>query len=311
MSLPDESATRPGARCRFQPKRRTGTLVTVRCPVSRVIFVSVVIGLATAVDCGMAFAGGKLDARYTVTLGGVSFGKGAWHIDVGEDRFTSAVSGATAGVMRLFSSGKGSSAARGAVAGGQLVPATYTSSIETNRKYDEVRMVLQGGAVKEYIAEPPSPPNPDRVPLAEAHRRGVMDPMTASILPVPGNGSTFVPEACDRSIAVFDGRMRYDLKVAYKRLDKVKSDKGYQGTVVVCSVYFQPIAGHIPDRAVIKYLAELRDIELWLAPIAGTRLMVPYRASLSTPLGQGVMQATQFVSLPQTGNAVPNSRKAK
>ena len=46
----------------------------------------------------------------------------------------------------------------------------------------------------------------------------------------------------------------------------------------------------------IKYLAELRQTEMWLAPIAGTRLMVPYRVTLPTPLGQGVLQATQFVT---------------
>jgi hypothetical protein len=307
--MPDESGPGP-ARRRNPPNTKDRIVVTSRCPLWRAIVVSSVAGLGTIAAGQVAFAGGKLDAHYSVTLGGVSFGKGAWLIDVGEDRFTSAVSGATAGLMRLLASGKGSSAARGAVNGGQLLPATYSSTIETNKKYDEVRMVLQGGAVKEYIAEPPTTPNPDRVPIAEAHRRGVVDPMTASILPVPGNGSTFVPQACDRNISVFDGRMRYDISLAYKRLDKVKSDKGYQGTVVVCSAQFLPIAGHIPDRAVIKYLIDLRDTELWLAPIAGTRLMVPYRISLSTPLGQGVVQATQFVSLPQFG-PVPTASSSK
>jgi hypothetical protein len=267
-----------------------------------------------ALGGGGAFGQGRLDARYSATLGGVSFGKGAWLVDIGEDQFTSAVSGATAGVLRLVASGRGTSAARGAVVGGQLVPSTYASSIETNKKYDEVRMVLQNGAVTEYLAEPPTMPNPERIPLAESHRKGVLDPMTASILPVPGNGNTFVPQACDRKIAVFDGRMRYDIQLVYKRLDKVKSDKGYQGTVVVCSVYFSPVAGHIPDRAVIKYLTDLRDIELWLAPIAGTRMMAPYRVSLSTPVGRGVVQATQFMSLPQTAPvpaAPASSRKTK
>ena len=36
-----------------------------------------------------------------------------------------------------------------------------------------------------------------------------------------------------------------------------------------------------------------------LAPIAGTRLMVPYRASIPTPIGMGVLQASQFVSIPR------------
>ena len=84
----------------------------------------------------------------------------------------------------------------------------------------------------------------------------------------------------------------------------MKSEKGYQGTVVVCAVYFSPIAGHVPDRAAHQVPhAELRDIELWLAPIAGTRVMVPYRVSVPTPIGIGVMQATQFVSVPQPGRA--------
>jgi Protein of unknown function (DUF3108) len=251
-------------------------------------------------DC---LAQGKLDARYTVTLGGLPVGRGAWVIDISDDHFSAAASGATAGLMRVFASGQGQSASRGTVSGGQLVPSTYSSSIVTDQKYDEVRMVISSGTVKEFVAEPPSTPSPDRVPVTEAHRRGVSDPMTASLMRVPGNGDTFVPQACPRRLSVFDGRMRYDLQLSFKRLDQVKSEKGYQGRVVVCAVNFAPIAGHIPDRAAIKYLAELRDMELWLAPIAGTRVMVPYRVSVPTPIGVGVLQATQFVSVPQPGRA--------
>ena len=81
------------------------------------------------------------------------------------------------------------------------------------------------------MADPPTAPNPDRVPLTEAHRRGVSDPMTASLMRVPGNGDTVVPQACQRTLSIFDGRMRYDLKLAFKRLDKVKTEKGYQGPI--------------------------------------------------------------------------------
>jgi len=77
---------------------------------------------------------------------------------------------------------------------------------------------------------------------------------------------------------------------------------------VVCAVRFAPIAGHVPERYAIKYLIQLRDIELWLAPIAGTRVMVAYRVSVPTPLGLGVMQATQFVSMPQPGKATAKTQ---
>ena len=264
----------------------------------------------TMVDArqGAGLAQGKLDARYGVTLGGLPIGRGAWVIDIADDHFTAAASGATAGLMQVFASGNGQSAARGSVAGGNLVPATYASSIVTDQKFDEVRMVISSGTVKEFVAEPPSVPTPDRVPLTDAHRRGVTDPMTASLVRVPGSGDPLVPQACQRTLSVFDGRMRYDLKLAFKRLDRVRAEKGYQGPVVVCSVYFAPIAGHIPDRAAIKYLTQLRDIEMWLAPIAGTRVMVPYRVSVPTPLGLGVMQATQFVSMPHPGRATAKTQ---
>jgi len=257
--------------------------------------------LATALAGAFADAAqaqGKLDARYTVTLGGLPVGRGAWMIDIADDHFTASANGSTAGLIQVFTSGQGQSAARGTVAGDKLIPSTYVSSIATDRKHDEVRMVISSGSVKEYVAEPPNVPNPGRVPLTDAHRRGVADPMSASLMRVPGSGSTFGPQACPRNVAVFDGRMRYDLHLAFKRLDSVRAERGYQGTVVVCSVVFAPIAGHIPDRAAIKYLAERRDIETWLAPIAGTRVMVPYRVSIPTPIGLGVLQATQFVSMP-------------
>jgi Protein of unknown function (DUF3108) len=252
--------------------------------------------------CGAAHAQGKLDARYAISLAGVPVGHGTWIIDIAEDHFSTKASGQTAGLLRMFASGHGQSTARGTIANGQFIPATYTSTIYTDKKYDEVRMTITGGVVREFVATPPALPIPDRVPLTEAYRRGVADPMTASLFHVPGTGSLFSPEACPRKLSIFDGRMRYDLHLTFKRIDSVKSERGYQGKVVMCSVIFSPIAGHVPDRAPIKYLADLREIEVTLAPIAGTRVLAPYRVVVPTPIGLGVMQATQFVSTPQPGS---------
>jgi hypothetical protein len=211
-------------------------------------------------------------------------------------------------LLQVFASGQGQSASSGSISGGQLVPSSYASRIVTGDKSDEVRMVISAGAVKELAANPPTVASPDRVPVTDAHRRGVSDPMTASLIRVPGSGDTLVPQACQRTLSIFDGRMRYDLQLAFKRLERVRTDRGYQGIAVVCAVRFAPIAGHVPERTAIKYLVQLRDIELWLAPIAGTRVMVPYRVSIPTPIGLGVMQATQFVSMPQPSKATAKTQ---
>jgi hypothetical protein len=277
---------------------------------TRAILLSVIaVGMTTAeAPPRRAFAQGKLDARYVVTLSGLPIGRGTWVIEIGDDSFTASASGATAGLLRVFASGEGQSAARGAVSGGQLVPSTYASHIVADQKTDDVRMVLSGGAIKELAANPPTVASPDRVPVTEAHRRGVSDPMTASLVRVPGSGDMLGPQACQRTLSIFDGRMRYDLQLAFKRLDRVTSERGYQGVAVVCAVFFSPIAGYVRDRYAIQYLAQLRDIELWLAPIAGTRVLVPFRVALPTPIGLGVLQATQFISTPQPSRATARTQ---
>ena len=252
---------------------------------------------------GPAQAQSRLDARYSVTLAGIPIGKGAWVIDVSEDQFTAAASGATAGLMRVFASGRGSGASRGAMTGGVPVPSSFAASITSDTKTEEVRMTLGSGDVKDFMITPSAPPDPERVPVTEAHLRGVTDPMTGSLMRVPGTGNALGPQACQRPAQIFDGRMRYTLKFAYKRMEQVKAEKGYQGPVVVCAVTFVPLAGYIPSRAVLKYLVEQRDMETWLAPIAGTRLLVPFRMSIPTPLGHGILQATQFVSAAQPPRA--------
>ena len=176
-------------------------------------------------------------------------------------------------------------------------------------------MTLGSGDIKEYRIDPPSPPDPERVPVTEAHFRGVSDPMTATLVRVPGTGSILAPQvapqACQRTSHVFDGRIRYNLRFAFKRMDQVKAEKGYQGPAVVCTVYFQPIAGYIPSRSAIKYLVEQRDMEVWLAPVVGTRVLVPFRVSIPTPIGLGVMQATQFISLAQPPRAAAANPKTQ
>jgi hypothetical protein len=271
-------------------------------------------GSVIAVAClggGIAAAQGKLDARYTATMTGVPIGKGAWVIEIAEDQYTAAASGMTTGLLRVFANGNGSGASRGLVRGDNLIPTTFASRIDNDKRVEELRIVLSAGAVKEVSVDPPSPPNPDRIPLADAHRRGVVDPMSAGLLRVAGNGDPVSPEACRRTVAVFDGRMRFDLAMSFKRIERVQAAKGYQGPVAVCGVQFVPLAGYVPERPAIKYLVAQRDMEVWLAPIAGTRVVVPYRLSLQTPFGPAVLEATQFVSVATPPRPTPAAAAAR
>ena len=264
---------------------------------------------ALAADAAhVAAAQGRLEAEYTATLAGIPIGRGNWVIEISEDQFTATATGGTFGIMRVLTAGHGTSTAQGPVNGGQPLPQTYASTITNNKRVDDVRMAFAGGSVKDLSVEPPLSPSTDRIPVTDADRHNVLDPMTATLDHVGGVGDPVSAQACGRKAAVFDGRMRFDLRSEFKRIETVKAEKGYQGPVVVCTVYFVPISGYVPERYAIRYLAALRDAEVWLAPISGTRVLVPYRFSLPTPIGTGVLQATAFISVPKPPRAAANMK---
>ena len=245
-----------------------------------------------------AFAQGKLEARYEATLAGIPVGKGGWNVDIADDQFSAAAAGGTSGLLKAFSGGSGTGASQGRIVNGALVPSNYTASTTSSKKTEAIRMTLVNGTIKEFAIEPEPPVDPDRIPVTDAHRRGVLDPMTGSMLRVPGTGDPVGPDACHTSAPIFDGRMRYDLKLDFKRMETVRAEKGYQGPVVVCAVYFSPLSGYIPDRAVIKYLTAQRNIEIAFAPVAGTRVLVPFWMKIPTPLGMAMLEATHFITTP-------------
>jgi Protein of unknown function (DUF3108) len=258
-----------------------------------------------------ALAQGRLEARYSVTVAGFLIGEGNWMIEINDRAYKAAASGTTTGLVHFFIGGHGSSLAKGLLRGGKPMSSMFVSTINTKRRTDEVRIDVDDGNVKDFHVNPPLGKDPDRVPITKEHERGILDPMTATLLRTPGTGDPVSAEACRRTLAIFDGRLRYDLKLAFKRMEHVKAEKGYDGAAAVCAVRFVPIAGFDRSRSAIKYLAKLRDMEIWLAPIAGTRVLVPFLFQLPTPIGKAVMRATEFVSVATPSRASVNGIKTQ
>jgi hypothetical protein len=263
--------------------------------------------LAAFTGAGMrpAHAQIRFNADYTVTLLGLPIGHGSWTVDVEDTRFSGEADGTTAGLLRFFANGHGRAKAEGGISARQPIAELFKASIDAGHSSDDLKIIFSGGKAKEYLAHP-QPPNPNVVPLTDASRTGAFDPMTALMISVSGSGDTVVPAACKRKIAVFDGHMRFDLELAFKRQETVKA-AGYQGPAVVCAVYFTPVAGYDPGRSAIKYLTAQRGMEIWLAPLNGTRLLVPFKMAVPTPVGLGVLQATRFVATPREHAAALNS----
>ena len=150
------------------------------------------------------------------------------------------------------------------------------------------------------------------MPVTEAHRHGVQrsdDRLRWCACRATAIRSGRRPASAPSSI--FDGRMRYDLQFAYKRMEQVKADKGYEGPVVVCAVYFVPIAGYIPYAR----RDQVSDEPARHGGLAGAGRPAPACWCRSGSRSRrrsasACMQATQFVSVAQPRAAAAGPRRS-
>jgi hypothetical protein len=265
------------------------------------------LALMTAALGDHAHAEGKLDASYTISFAHIRVGDIAATGVFGESEYAISARGRAGGLMKVLVDGEASFATHGTIKDGYPVPTTFTSKIVSDAETSDVTMVLDEGSVKELAAA--TPPKSDRVPVTQANRQGIVDPLTAMLFSAAAAGEGLSQDVCRHTLPIFDGQQRYDLKLAFKRMDKVTAEKGYAGPVVVCSVSYEPIAGH---RAypLVKYLSEGREMEMALAPVAGTRLLAPFRMLVESALANLVIEANQFevTAQPQDASTIADPK---
>ena len=242
----------------------------------------------------IALADARLKVSYEGSVTAIPVGRGEFVMDIADGGYAVVGSARVTGIAKLVSRGHGSVSAKGTFVDGYASPATYTTNSESEKKTEDIRISFANAAVSSFSVQPPTEPAKDRIPLTENDRTGVVDPMSAAIVSVPGNGDLLSPDNCKRTIPIFDGRQRYDLVFSYERTDNAKDMQGYTGKLLVCRVDYRPIAGYKPDKLNVKYMQDNKNIFVWLAPVAGTRVLFPARVSIVTLIGIVVVQAENF-----------------
>jgi hypothetical protein len=178
-----------------------------------------------------------------------------------------------------------------------VVPATYANTTANSYETRTVRMAMSGGAVRGLDISPPFFDPVGRVPVTEVSKRNILDPVSALVMNVPAGQPLVGPAACERTIPVFDGFARYDIKLSFERSQDVQV-KGYSGPVAVCAIRYVPVAGHRPEAKSTQFMAENKQMEVWLVPIERAHAVVPLRISIMTMAGMLVVDGTEFTILP-------------
>ena len=84
---------------------------------------------------------------------------------------------------------------------------------------------------------------------------------------VPGTGDLIGPAACNRTLPIFDGGVRFDITLAFT------GDPAGQGRRATPARWrsvrraTSRSPGHRPDRPATKFMTDNKEMEVWLAPV--------------------------------------------
>ena len=264
------------------------------------------LGLVWALVVGPGMASARADefrARYTVSLIGFPIGEAAAAGSIGPASYRIDLNAKLTGVAAMVANVKLALAATGALRRGGVAPSTYATTSANSQGSRTVRMLLDAGNVKAVEIFPPFEDKEGRVPVTAANKRNILDPATALIMAVPEGQLLVGPAACNRTIPVYDGYVRFDVTLHYVGVRDVAVD-GYSGPVSVCAARYTPVSGHKRDSKSTKFMAENTDIEAWLAPIARAHVVVPFHVAMMTLAGTAVIDAVEFSVEPSDVTAI-------
>jgi hypothetical protein len=259
--------------------RKTGVLAT--------------FGFLLAATAAQADQAG-VKAVFNVSLSGVAIGKANLSATLTPSGYSIGVAAKVSGIARIVSSGEGSAQARGLYNSHGLEPATYTINNTVDALKNSVSLVMHNNSVTSESVMPATPVSPNRVPLTNAARRGVIDPLSAFLVPSEEKDS-LSPSNCERTLKIYDGRQRYDIAMAYARTEQVKAGD-LEGSALVCKAAWRPIAGHRTNNLETAHMEENRDVEATLTPIPGTHFLLISRIAIGTSVGR-LMIFAQRVSI--------------
>jgi hypothetical protein len=225
-----------------------------------------------------------LSAAYAITLAGLSVGDATLLLASTPTNYHASLAMRLSGIAGLLTGARGAAVSAGSIIGARPTPFSYAITTTNGRASRTVRMALQGGTVAALEVKPPVDVFDDRVPVTEANKIDVLDPISALVMPTPRPEKPLDPSGCDRKLAVFDGVARFDVTLSYARMGNA-SFTGYSGPALVCSARYTPIAGHRTSLRATSYMADNREMEVALAPVAGTQLLVPVKISVRTLFG--------------------------
>lgn len=241
---------------------------------------------------------------YRAMAGARQIGEGTLKLDLDGNRYKAAVDGLLATPLMAGAQNRTHAEVAGRIVRRALVPERYRAEVARPGADARVALGFADGTVGSISTEPRMRPDPRRIPLSERHKHGVVDPLSALIVPAAGPG--YAPlSACSRTQAVFDGWSRYNIVLFPSQVETVLLNET-PVTTYVCRLRSQPVAGHLR-----RARGSARGL-VWLSPVGDGRLLAPVRLEADFGFGRLVILAKEagpFGAAQLEADARPHGRE--
>ncbi|MBP1858923.1 DUF3108 domain-containing protein [Rhizobium herbae] len=225
---------------------------------------------------------------YSISLAGLPIARASFHTELNADRYTISGTMNSAGLADIFAETSGQTSVSGVVGRDRLSASEYRVRYQTGKKGRAIDVQFRNGDVTSASMKPARKIPKNWVPVTKADMRDVVDPLSGLIFPAD-------TKVCPKSVPVFDGESRMDLKLSAKGTRPFKTD-GFQGDVIVCGIKFVPKSGYRKGRDDVDYLRKLETMEIWFAKADAVNVYAPVYVRIPTSYGPVTIWATRFGS---------------
>lgn len=226
---------------------------------------------------------------YRVSIFGLPIAESRFSSQLDGDQFRVEGSLRSAGLARIFDRTDGTTQVTGYFSNQSVVPVSYQMSYQSGPKRSSTEILFEKGrAVTISIKPEPKRKGRNWVPLDPAQMAEAVDPLTAALVRAENLG-----DVCNRTLRVFDGETRADLKLSFLRIRPFSTD-GFRGDVVDCSVRFVPVAGYRKTNGSLRYMQANKTMTVSFAPLGDGGVYAPVKAEVGTKIGTVRVYATRF-----------------
>lgn len=195
------------------------------------------------------------------------------------------------GLVALFQPTSGSLTATGRIGPGRIEARDFKLDYVSGSDKQHTEIGFSGGAVTRTVNAPEVKKRSGWIEVASAHLKDTLDPISAMLVP-----ASSWRDVCNRTIRVFDGAMRADMKLSFLRVVPFSAE-GYKGDAITCRAKFVPVSGYPEGKKEVAWMRDKGVIDIAFAPIEGTSLFAPVKAKITTQIGLFSIYATRFETI--------------